>query len=114
MKLWDHQCGFRRNRSTTDHISSIRQVLERKWEYNGTVHQHFIDFKNVYESVSREMIYSNLIEFGILRKLVGLLKMCLNDTYSTVGIGNLQSDKFRIQNGLKEGDVLSPLLFNFV
>jgi hypothetical protein len=39
--------------------------------------------------------------------------MCLNETYSTVRIGKLQSDKFSIQNGLKQGDALSPLLFNF-
>ena len=32
--IGDYQCGFRRNRSTTDHIFCIRQVLEKKWEYN--------------------------------------------------------------------------------
>jgi retron-type reverse transcriptase len=39
--------------------------------------------------------------------------MCLNETYSTVHIGKYQSDKFPIQNGLKQGDALSPLLLNF-
>jgi hypothetical protein len=39
--------------------------------------------------------------------------MCLNLTYSKVGVGKLSSDKFPIQNGLKQGDALSPLLFNF-
>jgi hypothetical protein len=39
--------------------------------------------------------------------------MCLNETYSTVRIGKNQSDKFPIPNGLKQGDALSPLLFNF-
>jgi hypothetical protein len=37
-----------------------------------------------------------------------------NETYSTVHIGKYQSDKFSIQNGLKQGEALSPLLFNFV
>jgi hypothetical protein len=41
----EYQCGFRRNRSSTDQIFYIRQILEKKWEFNGTVHQLFIDFK---------------------------------------------------------------------
>jgi len=41
----DHQCGFRRNRSTIDYIFCIRQILEKKWEYNEPVHQLLIDFK---------------------------------------------------------------------
>jgi hypothetical protein len=39
--------------------------------------------------------------------------MCLNETYSKVYIGKVLSDKFPIQNGLKQGDDLLPLLFNF-
>jgi hypothetical protein len=39
--------------------------------------------------------------------------MCLNEAYGKVHIDKLLSDKFPIQNGLKQGDVLSPLLFNF-
>jgi hypothetical protein len=44
---------------------------------------------------------------------VGLIKSCLNETYSRVRIGKNLSDKFTIQNGLKQGDALLPLLFNF-
>jgi hypothetical protein len=36
-----------------------------------------------------------------------------NETYSKVRVGELLSDKFPLQNGLKQGDALSPLLFNF-
>jgi hypothetical protein len=39
--------------------------------------------------------------------------MCLNETYSKVRVNKLLSDKFPIQNGLKQGGALSPLLFNF-
>jgi hypothetical protein len=39
--------------------------------------------------------------------------MCLNEAYSRVHIGKLLSDKFPIQNGLKQGDAPSPLLFSF-
>ena len=51
--IGDHQCRFRRNRSTTDHLFCIRQMLEKKWEYNKAVHQLFIDFKKAYDSVRR-------------------------------------------------------------
>jgi hypothetical protein len=61
----------------------------------------------------REVLYNILLEFVIPKKLVSLIKMCLNETYSKVRIGKLLSDKFPIQNGLKLGDALSPLLFNF-
>jgi hypothetical protein len=111
--IGDHQCGSQHNRSTNDQIFCIRQIPEKKWEYNGTVHQLFIDFKKAYGSVRREVLYSILIDFGIPRKLVGLIQMCLNETYSSVHIRKYQSDNLAIQNGLKQGDALSPLLFNF-
>jgi hypothetical protein len=82
-------------------------------EYNGTVHKLFIDLKKAYDSVRREVLYNILIEFGILRKLVGLIKMCLNETYSRVRMDKNLSGKFSIQNGLKQGVALSPLPFSF-
>jgi len=50
-------------------------ILEKKWEYNEEVHQLFIDFKKAYDLVRREVLYKILIEFGIPRKLVRLIKM---------------------------------------
>jgi hypothetical protein len=77
------------------------------------VHQLFIDFKKVCDSVKREVLYNILVESGMPKKLIRLIKMCLNETYSKVRIGKLLSDKFPIPNGFKQGDALSPLLFNF-
>jgi hypothetical protein len=47
-----------------DQIFCIRQILEKKWEYNGTVHQLFVDFKKAYDSVNGEVLYNILLEFG--------------------------------------------------
>jgi hypothetical protein len=74
-------CNFELNRSTTDQIFCIRQILEKKWEYNETVHQLFVYFKKAYDSVRRKVLYNSLIEFGVPMKLVRLIKMCLNETY---------------------------------
>jgi hypothetical protein len=77
------------------------------------MHRLFIDFKTAYDSVIREVLYNILIEFGISMKLVRLIKMCLNETCSTVRVSRHFTDIFPIKIGLKQGDALSPLLFNF-
>jgi len=46
-------------------------------------------------------------------KLERLIKMCLNETYSRVRVGKHLSDTFHIENGLKQGEALAPLLFKF-
>jgi hypothetical protein len=108
-----HQCGFLRNRSTSDQIFCFREILEKKWEYNETVHQLLIGFKKAYDSVRREVLYNILIEFGVAMNIGRLIKMCVNETYSKIHTGKHLSDSFPIENGLKQGDALSPLLFNF-
>jgi len=77
------------------------------------VHHLFIDFKKAYDSVRREVLYNILIEFVIPMKLERPIKMCLIETYSRVRVGKNLSDMFPIRNGLKKGEVPSPLLFNF-
>jgi hypothetical protein len=44
---------------------------------------------------------------------IHLCKMYLNKTYSAVSVGKNLYDTFHVKNGLKHGDALSPLLFNF-
>jgi hypothetical protein len=63
-----------------------------------------IDLKKAYDSFRREVLYNIVIELGVHMKLVRLIKICLHET---------SSDSFRTQNGLKLGDALSALLFNF-
>jgi hypothetical protein len=67
--IWDYQHGFCHNRSITDQIFYIHQIPEKKWEYNGTVHQLFTDFRKAYDSVKREVPYNILLEFGIPKNL---------------------------------------------
>jgi hypothetical protein len=67
-------------------FASIR-YWRRKWEYNETVHQLFVDFKKAFDSVRRVILYNILIEFGVPMKVVRLIKMCLNETYIKTCIG---------------------------
>jgi hypothetical protein len=81
----------------TEMIFCISQILEKKWEYNETVHQLFIDFKKSYDSLRIEVLYNILKEFGIPMNLVRLIKICLNETYSKVRLSKHLSDSFPIK-----------------
>ena len=58
-------------------------------------------------------MYNILIEFDIPMKIVRLIEMCLNETCRRDPIGNNLSDMFPIKSGVKQRDVLWPLLFMF-
>jgi len=77
------------------------------------VHQLFIDFKETYDSISREVLYNILIESGIPMKLVRPIKVGLKESYSRVWVGKHLSNMLPIKKGLKQGDALLPLLFYF-
>lgn len=80
-----HQCGLRQERSTTDKIFSIFQIL-RKLEYNGAVYRLglFKYFKQAYDSVKRKVFFNILIQFVIPMRQVRLFKIVSYGNYSKV------------------------------
>ena len=77
------------------------------------MYELFINFKKAYDTVRMEILCNILIEFGIPMKLVRLNKIYLNETYRIVRVVKHLRDLFPIRNGLKQGNCLSSLLFNF-
>jgi hypothetical protein len=64
-----------------------------------------MDFKkSMIDSVRREVMYNILIVSGIPMKLVRLIKMCLNETYSRFRVGKHLSDMFHVKDVLKRRD----------
>ncbi|CAH1721690.1 unnamed protein product [Aphis gossypii] len=108
----DYQSGFRKNKSTTDHIFVLRQVMERSYEYAKDLHMVFIDYKQAYDSIDREILWKILKNFGLPTKLINMIKLCNTNISSRVKVNNEISSPFTINSGLKQGDAMSPALFN--
>jgi hypothetical protein len=70
------------------------------------VHQRFIDFKKVNDSVRSVVLCKIFIAFGIPMKLVTLINTHLNKAYSRGRIGKYLSDMLLIRNVLKQVDAL--------
>jgi hypothetical protein len=76
----------------------IFYAFVKYWRKNGCiVHMLLIDFKKAYGLVKGEVLYNILIEFGVSLKLVRLIKMRLNKTYSKVGICEIYRIRFLFQ-----------------
>ena len=78
------------------------------------MHKLFINFNKSYYSVRGKVLYDILTEFGIPMKLLRLIKMCVTEKYNRARVGKHLSDTYPTGIYLKQGDALSPLLFNFV
>jgi sorting nexin-29 len=106
-----YQGGFRAGRSTTDQLFTVKQILEKCWEYNIKVYQLYVDLKQAYDSVHRKKLYKIMHKFGIPDKLIRLVRATMTDTEAQVKIQAQLTDAFKIRQSLKQGDGLAPLLF---
>ena len=93
--------------------TGFRNVGQLQFDAGEIPRKKYTIFKKTYYSIRSKVLYNILIEFGIPVKMVRLIKMCMNETYSRIRVDRHLSDMLLMRNGLKEGDVLSPLLFNF-
>ncbi|GFU41117.1 putative endonuclease-reverse transcriptase [Trichonephila clavipes] len=102
----DYQNGFRKGRSTTEQIFSIRQVLQKTREFGIDTHHLFIDFKTAYDSINRKALIAAMKEFQFPDKLLRLISLTFSETKIVVKMQNDLSDPLKIKNGVRQGDVL--------
>jgi len=72
----------------------------------------FIDFKQAYDSINRNQLWIALEDFGLPSKLVRLIRNCNSNTFCRVRYLGETSTQFEVRNGLRQGNALSPTLFN--
>ena len=108
----ESQCGFRQGQSTTDMEFSVRQLQEKYREQRVPLHIAFIDLTKAFDSVSREGLYIVLRKLGCPQKLLNLIRSLHMGMMATVAYENEESKAFPVNNGVKQGCILAPVLFN--
>ena len=111
--LPEAQCGFREGRSTVDMIFVSRMLSGLCREKCTNVFKVFIDLTKAYDKVNREILWMVLARRGFPPKILNLIKALLIGSKATIKKdGKLNDEWFRLDMGLKQGSVFSPLLFN--
>ncbi|KAL4100675.1 hypothetical protein QTP88_020709 [Uroleucon formosanum] len=112
ISIGEYQSGFRKGKSTLDHIFTLRQIMAKFYEFDKELHLIFIDYKQAYDSINRDKLWEALEILGIPKKYVSLIKGCNNRTVCRVRFLQEMSETFEVKSGLRQGDALSPTLFN--
>ena len=110
----EEQCGFRPGRGCIDQIFSVRQVLEERIRCKKQTVAVFIDFKSAFDSVHRASMWKALLAIGVPSKVVRVIAAFYDGTACRVKVQGEKSSPFEVKTGVRQGCVLSPLLFNVV
>ena len=110
-KLRDEQAGFRAGRSCTDQIATLRIIVEQSIEWQSSLYINFIDFEKAFDSVSREVLWLLLRHYGIPVKIVTIIRALYEGFSAQVVHNGQRSTPLNMRTGVRQGCLLSPLLF---
>ena len=91
--------------------SALQQVIEKAWEYAQPVYISFVDLEKAYDRVDRSLMWGALKEYGVGDQLIRAVTSLYSQSRSCVRILGRKSQMFNVGAGLRQGCVLSPLLF---
>lgn len=105
----DFKLGYR----TSDHIF-ILQTLINKYLYgqNKNLYVCFVDFRRAFDSVARKALVTKLLRNKVGGKFYDLIKNIYSNTLYCCKTDNILGEPFLTKIGVKQGDSLSPTLFN--
>ena len=111
--ILEYQHGFRSNRGTLGLVFTIKMRLERSRERNKDKFALFIDLEKAFDRVKRDRLWKVLKEerYNIPPKFIRVIMNLYFQSCSHIRGRDLESNWFKIETGVRQGDVLSPLLF---
>ena len=111
--LLEEQCGFRPDRSTTDMMFVVRRLQEVGRKAAVSLHMCFVDLQKAYDTVDRTLLWQVLTRIGVPPQMIVVIQQFHDGMRACVRPDDgVCSDWFDVEQGLRQGCVLSPLLFN--
>ena len=107
------QAGFRKSRGTRDQIANIHWIIEKAREFQENIYLSFIDYTKTFDCMDHNKLWEILKETGIPDHLTCLLRNLYVGQEATVRTRHGTTDWFKIGQGVHQGCILSPCLFNF-
>ena len=112
-QLEENHSGFRPKRGCCDQIYVARMLIQKAREFNRPLYFCLLDLQKAYDSINREALWQSLRRsFSIPEKIISILQALHHNTTGIVRAEEQTSEKFPINVGVKQEDVLSPVLFN--
>ena len=111
-ELPDVQAGFRKGRGTRDQIAKIHWTIEKVREFQKNMYFCIIDYAKAFDCVDQNKLWKILKEMGIPGHLTCLLRNLYAGQETTGRTGHGTTDWFQIGEGVHQGCILSPCLFN--
>ena len=105
------QNGFHPGRSTTSHLLALRRIIEELQNHKKEAVITFIDFKKAFDSIDRQKMLKILSSYGIPPEIVAAIKVMYENTSALVITPEGNTDIFKIDAGVLQGDPLAPFLF---
>ena len=105
------QCGFRKHRSTTDHLVSLERYLQDAFAQRQQAVGLFFDLEKAYETTWQYGIIRDLHRIGLRGRLPVFVSEYLRDRRIRVRIGTTLSDEFYPEEGVPTGGVLAVTCF---
>ena len=106
------QAGFRKNYRTTDHIFVLKTAVKKILKTGQYLYSCFIDFRKAYDSVWRKGLLYKLQKLGLTGNVFKIIEAMYKSPKASIFYHGMISELFETQIGVKQGDVLSTLLFN--
>ncbi len=111
MQYFKEQAAFRRSYSTIDHLQTINQLLEKSKEHATEIHLAFIDFRKAFDTLEYRFLLNALKNQGVEPHLIDIIKQLHTNIKARI-VTDKMENFFTVKRGVKQGDPLSPLLFN--